>query len=347
MRFGPVPLAEAGGAILAHGLALPDGPLRKGQILDAADLARIAAAGLDHVTVARLDPGDCPEDAAARAIAQALVPDPAGQGLRIGGAAKGRVNLHATGPGIIVLDAARIGRMNAVHPMLTLATLPPWQRVQAGAMVATVKIIAYGVPGPAVAAAVAAVGAAVGAVVGAGVGAATDGAIRRAPPLLTSATLIETVLPGPPPGPKGRAAMAVRLDRLAARLTPPLRVPHQAGPLAQAIRAAPGQAVLILTASATSDPDDVAPAALRLAGGRVIRFGMPVDPGNLLMLGDLDGRPVIGLPGCARSPALNGADWVLERVICGQPVTAADIAAMGVGGLLKEMPSRPRPRDTD
>ena len=341
MRFGPVPLGQAGGAILAHGLALPDGPLRKGQILDDADLTRIAAAGLDCVIVARLDPGDCPEDAAARAIAQALVPDPAGQGLRIGGAATGRVNLHATGPGIIVLDAARIGRMNAVHPMLTLATLPPWQRVQAGAMVATIKIISYAVPVAAVAAAVAVVGTVVGAVVGA----ATNGAIRRAPPLLTSATLIETVLPGPPPGPKGRAAMAARLDRLDARLTPPLRVPHQAGPLAQAIRAAPGQAVLILTASATSDPDDVAPAALRLAGGRVIRFGMPVDPGNLLLLGDLDGRPVIGLPGCARSPALNGADWVLERVICGQPVTDADIAAMGVGGLLKEMPSRPRPRD--
>ena len=71
---------------------------------------------------------------------------------------------------------------------------------------------------------------------------------------------------------------------------------------------------------------------------------MPVDPGNLLFLGHLGDRPVIGLPGCARSPALNGADWVLERVICGQEVTSADIAAMAVGGLLKEIPTRPQPR---
>jgi molybdenum cofactor cytidylyltransferase len=65
-----------------------------------------------------------------------------------------------------------------------------------------------------------------------------------------------------------------------------------------------------------------------------------------LFLGALGSKPVIGLPGCARSPALNGADWILERVICGIPVGADDIAAMGVGGLLKEIPTRPRPRNT-
>jgi molybdenum cofactor cytidylyltransferase len=54
---------------------------------------------------------------------------------------------------------------------------------------------------------------------------------------------------------------------------------------------------------------------------------------------------VIGLPGCARSPALNGADWVLERLACGLALTDDDIAAMGVGGLLKEIPIRPQPRE--
>ena len=101
---------------------------------------------------------------------------------------------------------------------------------------------------------------------------------------------------------------------------------------------------LILGASATSDRHDVAPAAVVAAGGEIERFGMPVDPGNLLFMGRLNGAPVVGLPGCARSPALNGADWVLERLAVGLKVTDADIAAMGVGGLLKEMPDRPHPR---
>lgn len=121
-------------------------------------------------------------------------------------------------------------------------------------------------------------------------------------------------------------------------------VPHQTEALASAIRETQGDVLMILTGSATSDVSDVAPEAVRAAGGQVDRFGMPVDPGNLLFLGSLGERPVIGLPGCARSPALNGADWVLSRVACGIETTGADIAAMGVGGLLKEIPTRPQPR---
>jgi molybdenum cofactor cytidylyltransferase len=327
MRFGPVPVARAEGAVLAHALALPGGVLKKGQVLKAADLAAIADGGITEVIVAQLDGSEVAEDAAAAALAAALLTP----GLRAGSAATGRVNLYATGPGVLVVEAAAVGRINAVHPMITLATLPAFARVQDRAMVATVKIIAYGVPATALAAAVA----------------AAPGALGRAAPGLTTATLIETVIDGRDPGAKGRAAMATRLERLDCRLTPPVRVAHAAGPLSAAMAAAPGQIVLILTASATSDPGDVVPAAIEQSGGRVIRFGMPVDPGNLLVLGQIGDRPVIGLPGCARSPALNGADWVLERLICGVSVTAADIAAMGVGGLLKEMPSRPRRREAN
>ena len=138
--------------------------------------------------------------------------------------------------------------------------------------------------------------------------------------------------------------MRGRLDRMGVPLAPRVVVRHREAELADAIKAAEGELVLILTGSATSDPLDVAPQALRQAGGHVERFGMPVDPGNLLFTGDHQGRPVIGLPGCARSPALNGADWVLERILCGAEVRSADIAAMGVGGLLKEIPTRPMPR---
>ena len=127
-------------------------------------------------------------------------------------------------------------------------------------------------------------------------------------------------------------------------LTSVVQVPHEAKSIAEALRDAVEDVSLILTASATSDAHDVAPEAVRLAGGEVTRFGMPVNPGNLLFHGTCAERPVIGLPGCARSPALNGADFVLERVVCGLEVSSGDIAGMGVGGLLKEIPQRPQPR---
>lgn len=331
MRFGPVALAQAEGAILAHAMSLPGGKLRKGRVLCADDLARMAAAGLTQVIVARPEPGDVAEDAAARRLAAALVPDPDAQGLVCEQPFTGRVNIRATGPGVLALDGAAIARLNAIDPMITLATLAPYQRVAAGMMVGTVKIIAYAVPGDAL---VQACGFAAG-------------AMRRLPPVVGRVDLIVTQIRADTGGDddKGVRAVWARVARLGLAEGQTRIVAHEAGAIAQAIAASDAGMILVLTGSATSDIGDVMPAGLVAAGGEVIRFGMPVDPGNLLVLGRLGARPVVGLPGCARSPALNGADWVLERLACGIALTGDDIAAMGVGGLLKEIPTRPQPRE--
>ncbi|WP_323780356.1 molybdopterin-binding protein [Leisingera sp.] len=328
MKFGTLALKDAEGAILAHSLQGAARKIAKGTELSAADLADLAAAGHTKLTAARLESGDMHEDAAAEALANALVPDPAGLGVRISGAGTGRVNLYAAHAGLVRLDLAKLEAFNTVDPMITIATVPDYHRADADGMIATIKVISYAVPA--------------GAVRQACTGAAE--AMRVLAPVFSSATLIETQVTGDTPRDKGRAAMAGRLHRMGISLSERVVVPHREDALAAAIIQAPGELLLVLTGSATSDSHDVAPQALRSAGGSVTRFGMPVDPGNLLFLGAFQGRPVIGLPGCARSPALNGADWVLERVICGIPVTAQDIAAMGVGGLLKEIPTRPMPR---
>jgi molybdenum cofactor cytidylyltransferase len=331
MRFGPVPLSQAEGAILAHSELLPEGRLRKGEVLTAAHLAQLAAAGRDRVTVARLEPGDLPEDEAAARLAAALVPDPGGAALAVSAAFTGRVNLNAACPGVVEVDAQAVHALNRVHPAITLATLAPLARVAAGQLAGTVKIIAYAVPEEALSRAAALARAAI--------------RVRRV--VRTSAGLILSEVAGQDAklAAKGRRAIEGRLRALGMRLADCRTVPHDPAAMATALADLPGEMVLILTGSATSDLQDCAPMAVRTAGGTVARFGMPVDPGNLLFLGDLAGRPVIGLPGCARSPALNGADWVLERLACGIDLTDDDIAAMGVGGLLKEIPTRPQARE--
>jgi molybdenum cofactor cytidylyltransferase len=105
--------------------------------------------------------------------------------------------------------------------------------------------------------------------------------------------------------------------------------------------------VIVFGASAIADKRDVIPAAVETVGGKVEHFGMPVDPGNLLLIADAQGRPVLGAPGCARSPKENGFDWVLARLLCALPVTRADITGMGVGGLLMEIVTRPQPRSAE
>jgi molybdenum cofactor cytidylyltransferase len=119
---------------------------------------------------------------------------------------------------------------------------------------------------------------------------------------------------------------------------------HNPQAVARALAESDADVALVLGASATSDRRDVIPAGLVAAGGEVVRFGMPVDPGNLLVLGRKHGQTVIGLPGCARAPALNGADWVMERIAAELPITNEDFADMGLGGLLKEIPDRIQPR---
>jgi molybdenum cofactor cytidylyltransferase len=337
--FGPTPIEHALGAVLAHSLPAGGRRLKKGLTLGPADIEALRAEGYAFVTTARLDDDDMPEDAAAAALGRALVPNPEAVGLSLAAPFTGRLNVYALTGGVLRVDAARVHAVNLLDEAVTLATLPDYARVRARQMVATVKIIPYAAPGAAVAAAAAAL-------------AGADVALRLHPPRLRRAGLILTATPGMKESllVKGAEAVRARLSGLGVSLAGEVRVAHDTGALTHALRDLPGDVALILGGSATSDRRDVGPAAVEAAGGHVDRFGMPVDPGNLMFLGRLPGgagaamRPVIGLPGCVRSPALNGVDWVLERVICGLEVTHAQIAAMGVGGLLKEIPSRPQPR---
>lgn len=329
MEFGPVALAEAMGAILAHSLTLGGLRLRKGHVLSAGDVARLETAGVSQITVARPGPDDMGEDAAAAAVGAALVAgEPA---LRAGAAATGRVNLYARVAGLLTVDAQAVTRLNLADPSITLATLPPLARVVPDKMVATVKIIPYAVPRARVAEAAQ----------------AAAGALRLHPVVLHRAALIQTETPGTPArlAKKGRDSVSARLSALGIALVHDAVVPHEVAALAEALAARAEPLILVLTGSATSDLADVAPRALVRAGGTVTRFGIPVDPGNLVFLGRLGRSAVIGLPGSIRSPVPSGADWVLERVVCDMTPGAEEIAALGVGGLLKEGPERPHPRE--
>lgn len=331
MIFGPCPLDNALGAVLAHSVQTRGGKLAKGSQLDPDAIERLRSEGHDPVDVARLEPGDIGEDVAATRLAQALVRG-AEAGLRMTVAHAGRVNLIATRSGLLSYDEDAVHALNLCHPAITLATLPPLARLAQGTLAATVKIITYAVPDKALALAEQA---------------AARATIRHLARVRHTAALILTGT-GPRDqklAAKGRAAMASRLAALGVDLVETTLVPHDETALAAALVQAKGDILLILTSAATSDLMDTAPQALRRAGGSVARFGMPVDPGNLLFHGQLGTRPVIGLPGCARSPALNGADWVLDRLVCGVAVTDEMVARMGIGGLLKEIPIRPAPRE--
>ena len=336
MKFGEVPVAEAEGAILAHSLKLGATVLKKGRVLARADLDAIAAAGLQQIVVARLEPGDLREDAAAARIAAAA----AGPNITVANAFTGRANLFAEARGLLVFDRDRLDRLNLVDESVTLGTLPPFAVVEPRQMVATVKIIPFAVPEAAVASA---------AEFAAGNSAAGEPLLRVAAFMPRDVALIQTRLPGFKESilDKTRQVTEQRLAALGCRLVVEERCEHQTTDLAPRIAAAVAQGadiVFVHGASVIVDRRDVIPEAVVAAGGRVDHFGMPVDPGNMLLLCHVGDTPVLGLPGCARSPKVNGFDRVLERLVAGVPVGPQDIMRMGAGGLLAEIPSRPLPR---
>ena len=330
MRFGDLPLAEAEGAILAHSIRAGETAFKKGRRLGRDDLAALEAAGVRSVMAARLDPDDVHEDEAARLIAAAA----AGAGLRVDRPFTGRVNLFAEKAGVVRLDPARIDRLNRIDEAITIATLPAFAPVEPKQMVATIKIIPFGVGRDLVERARAI---------------ASEGGplIEAAPYRPLDVTLIQTRLPSVKESvlDKTVAITAARIAACGGRLIGEARCRHETQALAERIRASEGDLVLIAGASAITDRKDVLPAAIEAAGGVVEHFGMPVDPGNLLLLAHRAGGVVLGLPGCCRSPKPNGFDWVLQRIAAGIPVGRADIMAMGVGGLLMEIPTRPQPRE--
>lgn len=330
MRFGPVPIAQAEGAVLAHSLSVGSLRLRKGRVLNATDLMLLRQGGVAEVIVARLEAGDVGEDAAAEALAQAF----RGAHIRAANASTGRVNLHAGRAGLFRAERLLVDDFNAIDPAITFACLPDNTPVQPDEMVATIKIIPLAVSGASLKSAKSAI--------------AASGLARVLPFQAVRAGLIATELPTLKPSVMDKTSelLAGRLSHSGSVLAEERRVVHSAEAVAAEIArmAETLGMVIVFGASAVTDPDDVIPAAIRLAGGRVERVGMPVDPGNLLVLGSVGEVPVIGAPGCARSPKENGFDWVLARILAGQTPSSLDISRMGVGGLLKEIPTRPQPR---
>ncbi|MDF3809844.1 molybdopterin-binding/glycosyltransferase family 2 protein [Rhodopseudomonas sp. BAL398] len=330
MKFGPVAPADAIGGVTVHTLRQGSLLLKKGTTIGPAEVAARAAAGVDQIVVVQLETGDVSEDVAAADVAGAV----AGDGVDVERAFTGRANLFAAQAGVLVIERAIVDRINGVDESITFATLPAFKPVVAGEMIATVKIIPFGVAGTLRDAAVAA---------------AAGGALRIAPFVISRVGVVSTQLPGLAPKviEKTLRVTAERLAPAGAAIIAERRVAHDQAALAAAIEELIGlgaELVIVFGASAIADRRDVIPAAIEGIGGAIAHFGMPVDPGNLLLIGSASGVPVLGAPGCARSPVENGFDWVLMRLLAGLEVTRQDITGLGVGGLLMEIVTRPQPR---
>jgi len=333
MKFGSMPLDHARGGIMAHSQRVGETMIRKGARLDEAAIAALREAGRSDVVCAMLEPGDVPEDIAADRLATPLVSPLIARSR----AATGRVNLSAEVPGLLRVHTAMIDQLNSIDEALTIGTLPDYAVVAPKDLVATIKIIPFSVPGTVLTVAETL--------------ARQNGAPLTLYPFRhLRVGLVATELPGLKDSTTDKtiAVTEQRITQLTGSLLPPVRCPHDEESVARALEgliAAGADMLLVIGASAVLDRRDVGPAGIVRAGGEIVHFGMPVDPGNLICVGRIGDKPALVLPGCARSPKLNGIDFILTRLFAGLKVTSGEIMRMGVGGLLKEFDNRPLPRE--
>jgi molybdenum cofactor cytidylyltransferase len=331
VKFGLVSVEEAVGALAAHSVRAGEATVKKGTLVTSEIASRLKRAGVETLIAARFEPGDIAEDEAASRLAHVL----AGSNVVVEAPFTGRSNLYARTSGVLLIDVDAIHGLNAVDEAMTAATLPAYKPVVAGEMVGTVKIIPYAISEV---------------LLQQGIERAGRSALRISPYARGRVGFISTTLPGLKPSviDKTLAVLGRRLELTGARVMQDGRVVHEVAALARELVSQAGgdtDLIIVFGASAIADRRDVIPSAIEMAGGRVEHFGMPVDPGNLLLVGSIAGKPVIGAPGCARSPKENGFDWILHRLLADVPVTRADIMSLGVGGLLMEIVSRPQPRE--
>lgn len=322
MIFGEFRCEEAAGVTLAHTLNLGEKTLRKGRVLTEQDVALLRQAGIASVTGARMEADDLDENAAATAIAALLV----GPNTETRRPYTGRCNVHASTRGVLRVDTARIDALNELGEAIAVGTLPDYALARHGQVLATIKIIPFAVSRELVERCRAI--------------AAGGPLLRLAPLAPRRAALIMGELPGMKENVFRGTVTATRnrLEGLGSRLALVLRCRHERGAYEARLRealAAGCDLLLVAGATVTKDRLDTVPAAVTALGGAVDHFGMPVEPGNMLLLAHVKEVPVLVLPGCARSRRSNGLDWVLQRLVAGLPIGRAEIMRMGVGGLIR------------
>ena len=332
MFFGSLALDKAENAILAHTLKVGKKTFKKGRKLSSEDLSLLHGEKIETLICAKLEPGDIFEDDAADRITSLII----GANLRKGAASTGRTNIYADKKGLLNYEAKAVNNFNSINEAVTLGLVPSFQHVEKNQMIGTLKIIPFAISG--------------------GVMNEIEKFSSIHQPLFNlrpyarkTAMLIQTQLTTTKASVLNSTAEVTseRLKMMDAVLIDEKRCNHSENELSSELYtafAAKPDIILIAGASAIVDRRDIVPSAIQSIGGEIIHFGMPVDPGNLILLASFKGTPVVGIPGCARSPKLNGFDWVLWRLMAGLEVKGEDIMNMGGGGLLKDIPSRPLPR---
>jgi hypothetical protein len=333
-RLRPQDVAPSGaaglvGAVLLAPVRLATGTLRKGTKIDGALAATIvSAAGSGELSnplrLAWPDSGDLHEDEAAERLAAAA----AGTGIDPRSLRQSRLDLAARWNGVLHVRTEALARLNTIDS-LELFTLFQGQAVQAGQVVASVKVAPHLISEL---------------LVRQGVAIARDNsplvAVWPYMSLQVAAIVIEALSDDALDHFESVARMKV--EALGSRFLGTSTISKSDGePAEDEIRATLEMLALkrrlpVVLVGGVSAGDPLSPFydALEGLGGQVLRHGIPAHPGSMIWLAQLDETRLLGLPQCGMFTLATAADLILPRLLTGERLTARELAELAHGGVL-------------
>ena len=329
MQFGSIKLDKAKGSILAHSIKLKNLNIKKGTIITQEHINELVKNDINFIVCAKLSNNDIEENKAVIIISKSF----SHKSLKFSKSKTGRINIFSKYNGLLNYSINSLIKFNLVDEGIALALLTQNSLVKEKQLIGTLKIIPYSLPRK-----------------------ITNKFnvlkqfIKVKPIKEKRFALIQTVFSKTKLSLVGKTLEETksRVEVLRGNLLDDVICQHNEDELIKKINLLIKKDIdilLISCASAVSDRNDILPKSIVSLGGKILHFGMPVDPGNLLLLASLNKKFIIGMPGCARSPSLNGLDLILRILAVDIKINKNLIASLGAGGLLKDTKFRPMPRN--
>ena len=330
MIFGEIKTESSLNGILSSSLVLYENKdlikIKKGTVINEYLINLLLKNKIKSVFCAQLDEEDVEENKAVYDISKNIIGNEQSN-LNIQDPRQGRCNVISNINGLLVFDPEQLFSINSVTDEIGIASLKPYSYVKKNQIIASIKAIPFGIKRELLKKIVK----------------KSNNCFKVLPFLKKNVHLIqshnqntlEKVLEKTVDITKKRL-FSCGISKILEK-----KCNHEVVSLSKEIKNSideEADLILVFGASAICDKNDIVPKSLKENNGKILRLGMPVEPGNLILLGEIKNANkiiyFIGMPGCARSPKENGVDWILWRFFCGLRISNDNINSMGNGGLL-------------
>jgi len=292
---------------------------KKGHVVTKEDIPKLLNLGKEHLYVWEINNGFIHEDEAALRLAKAAK----GRGITMKGPAEGKVELVAEYTGLLKINVNLLDLINDIDQVV-LATIHSNQVVPAGVNVAGCRVVPLVIESAKIEKAEYLCG--------------EYKPLIEVKPLKSYKVGIVTtgseVFHGRIEDKFG-TVIRKKFSDLGSNVIRQIYVPDDLDMIIGAIQALIEDGVDLITATGgmSVDPDDLTPAGIRAAGGRVVIYGAPVLPGSMFMLAYIGSIPILGLPGCVMYNKNTIFDLVVPRILAGEDVQRKDVLRFAHGGM--------------